>query len=53
MTTNQQDFQVKVLNRNDDHLYTTIYDSLSGAPFRVKTERVNYHLSQTKRKSKL
>ena len=53
MATQQQDYFVKVIESNDEHLYTTIYDSLSGDPFRVKTERVDYHLSCTKRRSKL
>jgi hypothetical protein len=53
MTTSNQDFKVRMIESNDDHLYTTIYDSLSGDPFRVKTERVEYHLSCTKRRSKL
>ena len=53
MTTQQQDYFVKMIDSNEDHLYTTIYDSLSGDPFRVKTERVAYHLSCMKRRSKL
>ena len=53
MTTSSQDFKVRMINNNEDHLYTTIYDSLSGDPFRVRTERVDYHLSFTKKRSKL
>jgi len=53
MTTQQQDFEVKLLDRNDDHLYTTIYDSISGDPFRVKTDRVGHYLSKIKRRSEL
>jgi len=53
MTTSNQDFKVKLLDRNEDHLYTTIYDSISGDPFRVRSERVEYHLSFTKKRSRL
>ena len=53
MTTQQQDFTVKLLDRNDEHLYTTIYDSISGDPCKVKTERLDYYLSKVKRRSKL
>ena len=53
MTTQQQDFEVKLLDRNDDHLYTNIYDSISGDPFRVKTYRVGHYLSKIKRRSEL
>jgi len=53
MTISNQDFQVKMIESNEDHLYTTIYDSLSGDPFRVRTERVGYHLSFTKKRSRL
>jgi len=53
MTTQQQDFEVKLLDRNDEHLYTTIYDSISGDPFRVKTDRVGHYLSKIKRRSEL
>ena len=53
MTTQQQDFSVKLLDRNDEHLYTTIYDSISGDPFRVKIERIDHYLSKIKKRSKL
>ena len=53
MTTQQQDFEVKLLDRNDEHLYTTIYDSISGDPFRVKTDRIGHYLSKIKRRSEL
>ena len=53
MTTQQQDYYTKMIDSNDDHLYTTIYDSVSGDPFRVKTERVGHYLSKIKKESKL
>ena len=53
MTTQQQDYYTKMIDSNEDHLYTTIYDSVSGDPFRVKTDRVNHYLSKLKRQSKL
>jgi len=53
MTTSNQDFKVRMIESNDDHLYTTIYDSISGDPFRVRSERVEYHLSFTKKRSRL
>ena len=51
--TTQQDFYVKEIQNNEDHLYTTIYDSVSGDPFRIKTDRVGHYLSKMKRKSVL
>jgi len=53
MTTQQQDYYTKMIDSNDDHLYTTIYDSVSGDPFRVKTERVGHYLSKIKKESRL
>ena len=53
MTTQQQDYYTKIIDSNDEHLYTTIYDSISGDPFRVKTDRVGHYLSKIKRESKL
>ena len=51
--TTQQDYFVKVVDNNEDHLYTTIFDSVTGEPFRVKIDRIDYYLSKLKRKSKL
>ena len=51
--TTEQDYYVKRIEENDDHLYTTIFDSVSGDPFRVKTDRVGHYLSKVKRQSKL
>jgi hypothetical protein len=51
--TTEQDYYVKRIEENDDHLYTTIYDSVSGDPFRVKTDRVGHYLTKLKQKSKL
>ena len=51
--TTQQDYFVKVVDNNEDHLYTTIFDSITGEPFRVKVDRLDYYLSKQKRKSKL
>ena len=51
--TTQQDYFTKMIESNDDHLYTTIYDSISGDPFRVKTEMVGHYLSKIKRQSEL
>ena len=53
MTTQQQDYYTKMIDSNDDHLYTIIYDSISGDPFRVKTDRVGHYLSKVKRRSRL
>jgi len=53
MTTQQQDYYTKMIDSNDDHLYTVIYDSISGDPFRVKTDRVGHYLSKVKRRSQL
>ena len=53
MTTQQQDYYTKMIDSNDDHLYTIIYDSISGDPFRVKTDRVGHYLSKIKRRSRL
>tara|TARA_R100001463_G_scaffold56745_1_gene108852 strand:+ start:7 stop:330 length:324 start_codon:yes stop_codon:yes gene_type:complete len=53
MTTQQQDYFIKEIDNNEEHLYTTIYDSVSGDPFRVKTERVGHYLSKIKKESKL
>jgi len=50
--TTEQDFYVKEIN-NNDHLYTTIFDSLSGDPFRVKFESLDYYLSKKKRQAKV
>tara|TARA_R110002153_G_scaffold91661_1_gene223203 strand:- start:221 stop:547 length:327 start_codon:yes stop_codon:yes gene_type:complete len=49
-TTQSQDFYVKEIDNNNDQLYTIIYDSVSGDPFRVKTDRVPHYLSKIKRK---
>ena len=51
--TTQQDYYIKEIESNDDHLYTVIYDSISGDPFRVKTDRVGHYLSKVKRRSEL
>ena len=51
--TTQQDYFVKVVDNNEDHLYTTIFDSITGEPFRVRIDRLEYYLSKQKRKSKL
>ncbi len=51
--TTQQDYYIKEIENNDDHLYTVIYDSISGDPFRVKTDRVGHYLSKVKRRSEL
>ena len=51
--TTQQDYFVKVMDNNEDHLYTTIFDSVTGDPLRVKIERLDYYLSKVKRESKL
>ena len=51
--TTQQDYYIKTIDNNEDHLYTTIFDSTSGDPLRVKTENLGYYLSKVKRKSKL
>ena len=51
--TTEQDYYVKKIENNDDHLYTTIYDSISGDPFKVKTDRVGHYLSKMKRQSTL
>ena len=51
--TTQQDYFVKVVDNNEDHLYTTIFDSVTGEPFRIKIDRIDYYLSKLKRKSKL
>ena len=53
MTTQQQDYYTKMIDSDDDHMYTIIYDSTSGDPFRVKTDRVGHYLSKVKRQSKL
>ena len=53
MATQQQDYFTKMIDSNEDHLYTTIYDATSGDPFRVKSDRVGHYLSKIKRKSKL
>lgn len=53
MTTKQQDYFIKEIDNNEEHLYTTIFDSVSGDPFRVKTDRIGHYLSKVKRKSKL
>ena len=53
MATQQQDYFIKEIDSNEEYLYTTIYDSVSGDPFRVKTDRVNHYLSKLKRQSKL
>ena len=46
MTTQQQDYYTKMIDSNEDHLYTTIFDAVSGDAFRVKTERVGHYLSK-------
>ncbi len=51
--TTQQDYYIKKIDNNDDHLYSIIYDSISGDPLRVKTESLDYYLSKVKRKSEL
>lgn len=51
--TTQQDYYVKVVDNNEDHLYTTIFDSVTGEPFRVKIDRLDYYLTKVKRESKL
>ena len=53
MTTSQQDYFIKTIESNDDHLYTIIFDSISGDPFRVKTDRVGHYLTKVKKKSVL
>tara|TARA_Y100000004_G_scaffold26041_4_gene26337 strand:- start:1301 stop:1624 length:324 start_codon:yes stop_codon:yes gene_type:complete len=53
MATQQQDYYSKIIDNNDEHLYTTIYDSISGDPFRVKLEMVDHYLKKVKRQSKL
>jgi len=53
MTTQQQDYYTKMIDSNEDHLYTTIYDSVSGDSFRVKMDRVGHYLSKVKRQSEL
>ena len=53
MTTQQQDYFIKTIDSNEDHLYTTIFDSVTGDPFRVKTERVGHYLTKVKKQSKL
>ena len=53
MATQQQDYFIKEIDSNEEYLYTTIYDSVSGDPFRVKTERVGHYLSKIKKESKL
>mgnify|MGYP003154532417 CR=1 FL=1 len=53
MTSQQQDYFIKTINSNEDHLYTTIFDSVTGDPFRVKTDRVGHYLSKVKKQSKL
>ena len=52
MTTNQ-DYYVKQIETNDAHQYTTIFDSVTGAPFRVKNEMVGHYLEKVKRKNKV
>ena len=51
--TTQQDYYIKEINNNEDYLYTTIYDSVTGDPFRVKTDRVNHYLTKIKKQSTL
>ena len=53
MSTQQQDYYTKMIDSNEDHLYTTIFDSVSGDPFRVKTDRLDHYLSKIKKESKL
>ena len=53
MTTQSQDYFVKHIESNDDHLYTVLYDSVTGAPFRIKTEMAGHYLTKSKRKSKV
>ncbi len=38
---------------NDEHLYTEIYDSVTGDPFRVKSEMVSHYLNKVKKESKV
>ena len=52
MTTQSQDYFVKHIESNDDHLYTVLYDSVTGDPFRIKTEMAGHYLSKLKKKSK-
>ena len=52
-TTQSQDFYVKEIDNNNDQLYTIIYDSVSGDPFRVKTDRVGHYLSKVRKESRL
>jgi len=51
--TTQQDYYIKTIDNNEDHLYTNIFDSVTGEPFRVKIDRLDYYLTKRKRKSKL
>ena len=54
MATQQgQDYYSKIIETNDEHLYTTIFDSISGDPFRVKIESVDHYLTKVRRQSKL
>ena len=54
MATQQgQDYYSKVIETNDEHLNTTIFDSISGDPFRVKIESVDHYLTKVRRQSKL
>jgi len=52
-TTQSQDYYTKMIDNNEDHLYTTIFDAVSGDPFRVKTDRVGHYLSKVKKESRL
>lgn len=52
MTTNQ-DYYVKEIETNDAHQYTTIFDSVTGAPFRVKNEMVGHYLEKAKRENQV
>ena len=53
MTTQSQDYFVKHIESNDDHLYTVLYDSVTGDSFRVKTEMAGHYLTKLKKKSKI
>ena len=53
MTTQSQDYFVKHIESNDDHLYTVLYDSVTGDSFRVKTEMAGHYLDKLKKKSKI
>ena len=50
--TTQQDYYIKTIDNNEDHLYTNIFDSVTGEHFRLKIDRLDYYLTKRKRKYK-